>query len=43
MLALVIVLHFSGEIRVSVNSDLCAAGSAINVPGEAPTGERLRR
>lgn len=40
MLALSMVLNFSGEISVSLSSLRRAAGSAISVPGEAPTGGR---
>lgn len=40
MLALSMVLNFSGEISVSLSSLRRAAGSAIKVPGEAPTGGR---
>ena len=40
MLASSIVLNLSGEISVSRSSERRAAGSAISVPGEAPTGGR---
>ena len=40
MLALSMVLNFSGEISVSRSSERRAVGSAISVPGEAPTGGR---
>ena len=40
MLAFSMVLNLSGEISVSRSSDRRAAGSAISVPGDAPTGGR---
>ncbi|MGT2466029.1 hypothetical protein ACVOMV_14530 [Mesorhizobium atlanticum] len=38
--ALSMVSYFCGEINVSRSSLRRAAGSAINVPGDAPTGGR---
>jgi hypothetical protein len=41
MLAFSMVLNFCGEIKVSLSSLRRAEGSAISVPGDAPTGGRL--